>query len=273
MENFEREEEQLLTSLFPSITAQLRGMLSGLYLAATSLAPAEARENDPELDRRAARLDQSYYQLLRLVNSMNAAARMDRHLPPQMRACDLAELLDGFFQETEPLARLLKLDLRLERPPGRLVCLADQDSIRMLLFQLLSNAFKFTPAGGRVTISLAKRGGNVVIEVADTGRGIGEAELETLFDRFRHPELLTPHPGGLGLGLALCVQIAADHDGRIMAESHLGEGSRFTVSFPMRQTERVTLSDTRLDYTGGFNRTLLGLADALPPEAFSIRNR
>ena len=59
LENYEREEARLLTSLFPSITAQMRGMLSGLSLAAAALAPAEAREKDPELDRRAARLDQN----------------------------------------------------------------------------------------------------------------------------------------------------------------------------------------------------------------------
>lgn len=273
MQNFDREEEQLLTSLLPSITTQLRGMLGGLYLAAISLVPAEAREKDPNLDRRASYLDQNYYQLLRLVNNMSAVAQMEHHLPPIMCTYDLAELLSGFFRETESLAKLLKLDLRLERPQGRLICLMDPDSIRTLLFQLLSNAFKFTPAGGRVTLSVAKRGKNAVIEVADTGRGMDETELETLFDRFRHPELTALHPGGLGLGLALCVQIVEDHDGRIMAESRLGEGSRFTVSFPIRQSDCVMLSDNKLDYTGGFNRTLLGLADALPPEAFSIRNR
>ena len=81
MENYERKEAQLLASLFPSIAAQLRGMLSGLYLAATALAPAEAREKDPELDRRASRLDQNYYQLLRPVNYLSAAARLDAQTP------------------------------------------------------------------------------------------------------------------------------------------------------------------------------------------------
>ena len=89
MENYEREEAELLASLFPSIAVQLRGMLSGLYLAATALAPAEAREKDAELDRKAAQLDQNYYQMLRLVNGLTAAARLDARTPLPLQDCDL----------------------------------------------------------------------------------------------------------------------------------------------------------------------------------------
>ena len=67
-------DENRLASLFPDVAAQLRAALSNLHLAAAQLAPAEARENDPALDRKAALLDQSYYRLLRLVNSLSSAA-------------------------------------------------------------------------------------------------------------------------------------------------------------------------------------------------------
>lgn len=273
MENYEREEARLLTSLFPSITAQMRGMLSGLYLAAAALAPAEAREKDPELDRRAARLDQNYYQLLRLVNSMSAAARLSAAVLPPMQDRDLAGLVQEICGEAEPLARLLKLELRVRCVPERLVCALDEEAIRQVLFQLLSNAFKFTAAGGRVTVSLTQQDGQALLEVTDTGCGMDDIQLGTMFERYRHPELRDPPPCGLGLGLALCFQIAEEHGGCLLAESRVGEGSRFTMRIPVRRTGRSGLSDAKLDYTGGFNRVLLGLADALPPEAFSIRNR
>lgn len=273
MENYERKEAQLLASLFPSIAAQLRGMLSGLYLAATALAPAEAREKDPELDRRASRLDQNYYQLLRLVNCLSAAARLDAQTPLSMQDCDLAGLVRETCDEAEQLAQFLKLELTFHCPLPQLICSANPDSIRQLLFQLLSNAFKFTPPGGTVTVTLKRQEDQVLLEVADTGCGIDDLQMKALFDRYTHIELRDPPPHGLGLGLPLCLRIAEDHGGRMMAESKLDIGSRFMVRFPIRHTNRSNLSDAKFDYTGGFNRALLGLADALPIEAFSIYNR
>ena len=75
-----------------------------------------------------------------------------------------------------------------------------------------------------------------------------------------------------GLGLSLCRRIAEGHGGTIMAESVVGKGSRFTLSIPDRKTGSGGVSDIALDYSGGFNRTLLALADALPAKAFLLRN-
>lgn len=273
MENYEREEAHLLARLFPSIATQLRGMLSGLYLAATALAPAEAREKDPELDQRAARLDQNYYQLLRLVNCLSAAARLDAETPLPIQDYDLVGLVQETCDETEQLAQLLKLELKFDCALPQLICAVDSESIRQLLFQLLSNAFKFTPAGGSVTVALKRQDDQVLLEVEDTGCGIDDLQMKVLFDRYAHKELRDPPPHGLGLGLPLCLRIAEDHGGRMMAESKLDIGSRFMVRFPIRHTNRSNLSDAKFDYTGGFNRALLGLADSLPTEAFSIFSR
>lgn len=108
----------------------------------------------------------------------------------------------------------------------------------------------------------------MLLSVADTGQGIQEEDLETLFDRYLHKNLMDPQPHGLGLGLPLCRRIAEGHGGRLLAESKTGVGSRFTLSIPDQRTDSGGVSDVPLDYTGGFNRTLLALADALPAEAF-----
>ena len=84
---------------------------------------------------------------------------------------------------------------------------------------------------------------------------------------------MSPSPHGLGLGLSLCRRIAEGMDGRLLAESRVGKGSRFTLSIPDRLTDSTTVSDVPFDYTGGFNRALLALADALPPSAFLQRNQ
>jgi signal transduction histidine kinase len=94
---------------------------------------------------------------------------------------------------------------------------------------LIGNAVKFTPAGGRVVIDVRSRGEIVEISVADTGRGIAEAELSFIFDRFWH----TRGAGaGTGLGLAIAKGIVEAHGGTIAVSSRIGEGSRFTISLP-----------------------------------------
>ena len=99
-------------------------------------------------------------------------------------------------------------------------------------------------------------------------RAIPPERKEHLFDRYLRADRNPIPPHGLGLGLPICRRIAEGHGGRIMAESQEGRGTRITVMLPDRQTGKLALADQPMDYGGGFNPTLLGLADALPAEAF-----
>ncbi len=266
-------EVQLLATLFPNIAAQLRGALSNLRLAAAQLAPPDAREADPDLDAKAAQLDQSYYQLLRLVNNLTAASWFQTEGPFPLCNRDVVCLVSDVCEQAESLASLRGLTFSFLCSKPSHICAIHPAGLEQFLFQLLSNAFKFTPAGGQVTVELKVRSGRVLLSVTDTGCGIEESRLPTLFDRYLHPDRKDPIPHGLGLGLSLCRRIADGLDGRFLAESRLGKGSRFTLSIPDRQTETSSVSDVAFDYTGGFNRALLALSDAMPPNAFLVRNQ
>ncbi len=264
----DRKEDQL-ASLFPSIAAQMRGALGNLHLAAYRLIPPEAREADPDLDARAAVLDQSYYQLLRLVNNLTAARYLLDDTPLPMQNRDIAAFVEDLCQQAGDAAKLLGITVGFSSPVERHVCAIHPPSLEQLLYHLLSNALKFTPKGGSVTVELRISGGRILISVTDTGCGISPEKIETLFERYLHPEALSQ---GLGMGLPLCRRIAELHGGTLMAESFPGKGSRFTLSLPDRLWEGQ-VSDVAPVYTGGFNRTLLGLADALPSRAFLIRTQ
>ncbi len=106
---------------------------------------------------------------------------------------------------------------------------------------------------------------------SDTGCGIPPERMAHLFDGCFQPGHPSPAPYGLGLGLPLCRAIAEKHGGSITVESAPGKGSRFMVSLPDRQLGSQ-LSDIPSVYNGGFSRPLLGLADALPSDAFAVRN-
>lgn len=268
----EEQPGSIPAELFPGIAVQMRGALSNLHLAAAALAPANQRERDSALDRRAALLDQSYYQLLRLVNNLTMASSLKNTEPLSLRDRDLADLVANQCQSSADLARLLGIQLKFVCAQPSLMCAVYRDSIEQLLFQLLSNALKFTPSGGSVIVELKTVGERVLLVVSDTGCGIEPALLPTLFDRYLHKDLMNPPPHGLGLGLPLCRRIAEGHGGSIFAESKPGLGTRVTLSLPLRQTGVPAVEDVRFDYAGGFNRTLLALSDALPPEAFLQQN-
>lgn len=258
-------------TLLPQAAAQMRGALSNLYLASSRLAPAGDREKDPELDAKAALVDQSYYRLVRIVNNLSAARYLDGE-PLLFQDLDIVEFVSELFARAASLAPLRGLETRLLCAADRHLCAFCPDALEQLLYHLLSNAFKFTPSGGLITVELKLAAKRVILSVEDTGEGIPPERLESLFDSCRQPPQLNRPDQGLGLGLLLCQAIARSHEGVLTAESFPGRGSRFTFSMPDR-LKGSELRDRTFDYSGGFNRTLMALSDSMPPEAFRIRFR
>jgi PAS domain S-box-containing protein len=109
----------------------------------------------------------------------------------------------------------------------------DAERMVQAVANLIGNAVKFTPAGGRVTIGVHSRGGEVEIAVEDSGRGIAAADIPFIFDRFWHTRGAA---AGTGLGLAIARGIIVAHGGTIAVRSTIGEGSRFTISMPREST-------------------------------------
>lgn len=267
------EQDNISERLFQNIATQVRGALSNIRFAAAFLATPEQREEDPELDKYAALLDQSYYQLLRLVNNLTVSTHLKELESLPLQDQDLADVVRSVCCRCTSLAELMHIRLDVVCPPSPLICAVYRDSLEQLLYQLLSNAFKFTSAGGSVTVELKTSGDRVVLSVADTGCGIEPELLPSLFDRYLHNDLMNPTPHGLGLGLPLCRHIAEGHGGNIFAESKLGRGTKITMSIPLRKTGIPAVKDVHFDYAGGFNKTLLALSDALPWDAFRQRDQ
>ncbi len=164
---------------------------------------------------------------------------------------DLREAIENVCRDYEALAESNGLLLRADLPDQQVPIEADEEKIRVILGNLISNAVKFTPQGGQVTVALGFEGGaadidrasarvsgdvdrdSVEISVADTGVGIPAVELGRIFGRFYQVEdhMIRRH-GGMGLGLAIVKGLAELHGGRVWAESKPGQGSRFVVVLP-----------------------------------------
>ena len=204
--------------------------------------------------------------------SFIADLELGQDAPLPVRDRDLTETVRAVCAGAQGLFALKKVQLEFRSAADCHTCAFHQPSIELLLYQLLSNALKFTPAGGAVTVELKFINRWVRLSVSDTGCGIQEDQIPFLFDRYLHDDAMAPQPHGLGLGLPICQHIAERHGGTMIAESRPGQGSRFTLSLPDRRCGTADVSDVKFDYNGGFNPLLLALADALPPQAFSQRH-
>jgi len=115
-----------------------------------------------------------------------------------------------------------------------LTIVGDRVHLRRLLLNLVDNGIKYTPAGGRVTLSLDQTGEWAALHITDTGIGLAAAEQERIFQRFyRTPEAVSQGQEGSGLGLCIAQSIATAHGGRIEVQSAVGYGSTFTVLLPL----------------------------------------
>jgi len=172
--------------------------------------------------------------LIRLVGSLLTLARADAgQISIASEAVNLPELIAAAVEQVRPVMGQRDVELHLE--PGPAVTLrADEDLLLQLLLNLLDNAGKHTPSGGRVTVGWAVTEGQVEAWVRDTGVGIATEHLPHIFDRFyRVDKARSRTVGGAGLGLSICRWIAEAHGGSISAESALGEGTAFVVKLPV----------------------------------------
>ncbi len=271
MREYTEEELRLLTEVLPNIARELRGTMASVYAAANRLAPMQAREKDPSVDRSAAYFTQSFYRMSRVVGNLSDAQLLAGTGKLPLRADDIVGVVRGVCERAEALFESEGVTLTFESDkPGQIIAM-DPSLIERLLLNLLSNALKFTPRGGSVAVRVRVTPRSVFLSVSDTGRGIAAEELEHIFDRFLDVGSLAPPPHGIGLGLALCRRIAQGHGGAIVAESEEGKGATFTVSLPNVRPATATLREPIVEVSGGFNRTLLELSDALGAEAFSYR--
>jgi two-component system sensor histidine kinase VicK len=119
--------------------------------------------------------------------------------------------------------------------------IGDRDWLEQVMTNLVGNALKFTPEGGRVTVALRQLDGQVLVEVSDTGIGIPSDSLELIFSKFyRVPDEGAGRPEGTGLGLHIAKQIIEAHAGRIWAESREGQGSKFRFTLPVGEVRGKT---------------------------------
>ena len=180
------------------------------------------------------RIEQSQRHLLGLINDVLEFARIEAgRIEYHMTEVPVSTLLSELEDFVRPQLRDRQLEFHCDQPSDEIVVRADPDKTRQILLNLLSNAVKFTPPKGRIDVGCERSDGVVLIRVRDTGVGIAEDRLESVFEPFvQVHRSLTEPTGGVGLGLAISRDLARAMNGDVHAESRVGEGSTFTLELP-----------------------------------------
>ncbi|MCU1350670.1 MAG: two-component system sensor histidine kinase [Acidobacteria bacterium] len=203
--------------------ASLQGYLDTLLLKDGQLAPAEQRRFLEIASKHSERLG-------KLVAELFELARLDSQVTPiRVEPFSMAELVQDVVQKFELRAQQGGVSLEAEVGPHLPLVSGDIALMERVLENLIENAIRFTPAGGRVRVSLVPEHGRLIVRVSDTGAGIAEASLPHIFDRFwRGDDAASRGPGpGAGLGLAIAKRILEMHGTTLNAESRVNVGTTF----------------------------------------------
>jgi two-component system sensor histidine kinase/response regulator len=182
--------------------------------------------------------------LLSLVNDILDLAKIESGtMDMEWADVDLTRLIARLVQMSRERAVRQGIQLRMEVCPTLTSVRADERRLKQLLYNFISNALKFTPEGGQITVGAQVAGETVVLRVSDTGVGIAPQEQEKIFDSFYQVDsTLTKSKQGTGLGLALVRKIADLHNGRVWVKSEVGKGSTFFMEWAGRSLHHPTPS-------------------------------
>ena len=204
-----------------------------LSMMRTAAEVALRSPRSPEQDGRLLEdLLEEFERLARLVSQLLFLCREDVGLPTGPReAVRLDEVIREVAGHMQVMAEEKAVSLEV-LSSGTRVVQGDRDRLRQLLFNLLDNAIKYTPPGGRVSVRDLSSNGTAEIVVSDTGIGIPAKHLPHVFERFYRVDPARGTEGGTGLGLSICRSITEAHQGRLLVESEFGRGTSVTLSLP-----------------------------------------
>jgi len=231
LERLDEAKSQLMLKVAHELRAPTAAVQS--YINLIMAGYVSGNELKPTLSRVQERLQE----MLDLVSDLLELARLKQakdHIAdeasPQPMAEILKEVYELFREQAHQKRQSIQLEI-LDHP----VVVADRDHLKQIWTNLISNAIKYTPEGGRISISLQKDGENVIGTVADSGIGIAEKDISNLFtDFFRTDQAKASGQIGTGLGLSIVKQIVESYGGQIKVTSGLDQGSRFTFVLPLQ---------------------------------------
>ncbi len=242
-ETANRLKDEFLATVSHELRTPLTAMLGWTHLLRAGQLDAAGAQRALETVERNARAQQQLVEdLLDVSRIITGKLRLD------VRPCDPATFIEAAVEAVQPAADAKDVRLQKTLDTSINAISGDPERLQQVVWNLLANAIKFTPGGGRVQVRLERVNSHIEIIISDTGMGISEDFLPYVFDRFRQADGTTTRThGGLGLGLSIVRHLVELHGGTVQAESDgAGQGSTFTVKLPLIHVSQPRTEEERV---------------------------
>ncbi|KAB2656700.1 MAG: response regulator [Verrucomicrobia bacterium] len=229
-----RELDEIKGRFFANISHELRTPLTLLLAPLEAIRAQPQLQADPRVRELLETMQANGMRLLKLINDLLDLVRLDAgHLRLDLTAVDATAFLRGVLHSMAKVSEDKGIKTALSVAPEVTGIRGDPDKLEKIFFNLLFNAVKFTPAGGKIQVAARREGAFVAIDVTDNGVGISPEQLPHIFDRFWQADTSAQRKyQGAGIGLALVKELAGAHGGRVEVNSHQGKGTTMTVYLP-----------------------------------------
>lgn len=235
------ELDEAKSRFFANISHELRTPLTLLLAPLDTLIHRFGRAFDNETRDLLDTMQSNGMRLLKLINDLLDLVRLESgQMKVKSEAMEVADFVKGLASSVRQVANDKRIQLLTQVDPELGFLQADRDKLEKIVLNLLFNALKFTPAGGRVSLLADKSGERYVLKVRDTGMGISEKNLANVFSRFWQADDSSRRKyQGVGIGLALVKELTEIQSGTVTVESEEGKGTTFTVCLPYVKAEPI----------------------------------
>lgn len=231
-----RAKDEFLTMLSHELRTPLTPIIGWIHMIRTGMVPGD------ESDRGLSVIEKNSHALKHLINDLlDMSAILSGKMRMESQPLRLDNPLNEALETVRPLAAGRQIEINVKSWPEPIIVSGDRGRLAQVFWNLLHNAIKFSGPGSRIEVVSEVSGGNAVVSVEDSGRGIPSEFLPHVFERFRQADGSKTRPfGGLGLGLALVKSFVEAHGGSVSAASAgIGSGSRFTIQLPRRVDQPI----------------------------------
>lgn len=237
---------------------ELRGPLNSAMLMASRL----QQQEDPEILDQISRLNRGLYQLMRIVGNMSDAGSAPA--PSNQAVHDIARVVDEILQKTQALTEAAGLTMHYSGLQESVYTLCNPEQLERAVMNIVSNAIKFTPKGGSIDAALTRSGNMLRLSIQDSGSGIADHVLRSIFYRYLRQGALEDSRYGIGLGMVLVRTAAVQHGGTVLIDQPDGKGTRVTMTMVIRQNETKFSNTIIRPVAGGYDTGLIEFSEVLP---------
>lgn len=264
----EEEADRAELNAMALAAQELRDPLANVMTVADRLFPVVG--TDDNIQDQVARINRGLFQMLRVISNMSDAARYTLNTNPNYELRDIAAMMEEIFQNAGNLINQAGVHIEFRNLHESIYTLVDPEMMERAVYNLLSNALKFTPRDGTIEAAFVRRGKKLYLTIQDSGSGVAPGIRSSIHTRYQRQPGLEDSRFGIGLGMVLIRSAAAAHGGTVLMEHPDDKGARITLTLQIRQPSGGSFRSNvlKVDYAGERDHGLIELSDALPASLY-----